>query len=188
MQFNVMPGGGPMSLMADGRLPCADMKPLRLDGPEGGGRERKWILATLQAQDGWIKKMKPSWPVITIGNKRKARAGEGDGYIPENELILKYYSRYWGMLAFGYPLAEGGWWRMRYIHAAMAGIVTCCDEADARRMPPAYQHSRIMLERWSDDKLAQVARDQHTELMESADSVDTTVERLNGFVTALATK
>lgn len=172
MQFH------PGELALDGRLPDVHTA-LNKE------RKRQWILATLQAQDGWVKKMKPSWPVLTIGNKRKARAGEGDGYIPERQLITEYYTKYWGMLAFGYPLAEGGWWRMRYVHAALAGIVTCCDEADARRMPPSYQHSRIMLERWSDEKLEQVAQNQHTELMEAATSVDQTVATVDGFVRAL---
>jgi len=149
-------------------------------------RKREWILSTLQDQDPWLKKQNCKWPVISIGNKRKASKGEGLPYLPELDMINQYYTRYWGHLAFGYPLADGGWWRMRYIHAALAGIVTCTDQNDARRMPEAFQHSRIMLERWSDEKLAQVARDQYDQLMESAWPSDKAVSTVDSFVKGLA--
>ena len=148
-------------------------------------RKRSWVLSSLQDQGPWVKKQNCKWPVITVGNKRLARAGNGVDYIPEMELIEQYYTKYWGHLAFGYPLAEGGWWRMRYIHAGMAGIVTCTDENDARRMPESYRHSRIMLERWSDEKLAEVAANQWLDLKEAAWSSDRAVETVNTFVRAL---
>lgn len=166
-------------LTGDGRL-AADMALVNAQ------RERAWVLSTLQDQDGWLKKQKCKWPIVTIGNKRKAAKGGGLDYVPEAELIREYYSRYWGHLAFGYPLAEGGWWRMRYVHAALAGIVTCCDEADARRMPESYRHSRIMLERWSDDKLGEIAWSQHRELMDTAWSSDRAVAAVDAFVRGLA--
>ena len=180
MQFNALPGGGPLSLEApDGRL-----------FNEGRGvadlpREKAWLVTSLQDQTPWIKKQQCKWPVIVVGNKRKAREGEGLDYIPEREVILNYYTKYWGHLAFGYPLAEGGWWRMRYVHAALAGIVTCCDENDARRMPEDYRHSRIMLERWSDDKLREVAHNQFIQLMDSAWSTDQAVNTVDAFVKGL---
>lgn len=148
-------------------------------------RERAWIVSSLQDQSGWLKKQGCKWPVVTIGNKRAARDGKGVDYVPEETLIKTYYRNYWGHLAFGYPLAEGGWWRMRYIHAALAGIVTCCDEADARRMPDAYRHSRAMLERWSDEKLAEIALNQHLQLMDSAWTSDQAVAAVDGFVQGL---
>lgn len=148
-------------------------------------RERAWVLSTLQDQDGWLKKQKVTWPVITIGNKRKASAGTGIDFISENDLIREYYTRYWGHLAFGYPLAAGGWWRMRYVHAAKAGCVTCSDPADAMRMPESFKHSRVMLERWPNEKLAEVARDQHSELMAASWPDYKAVDVVNQFVKGL---
>jgi hypothetical protein len=164
----------------DGRLPWAD--PM-LSQPYQ--RQRAWVLSTLQSQDGWLKKQACKWPVVTVGNKRKARAGEGDGYIPEKQLITEYYGKYWGHLAFGYPLADGGWWRMRYVHAGMAGIVTCTDDENSRRMPEAYRYSRIMLERWSDEKLEEVASNQWLQLMDAAASQDQAVAAVDKFVKEL---
>lgn len=170
----------------DGRFPFANQRPLQLDGSSTGSRERAWVVSSLQDQSGWIRKQKCAWPVITIGNKRAARDGEGADYVPERELIGTYYRKYWGHLAFGYPLAEGGWWRMRYVHAGMAGIVTCCDEADARRMPPAYRHSRIWLERAVDAKLADIAEAQWLQLRAETWSADTSIAAVDGFVWGLA--
>lgn len=169
----------PDTLAADGRL-------VECHTALNTERKREWILSSLQDNSAWLKKIKPSWPVLEIGNKRKAKEGKGLAYVPEEELIRKYYTSYAGTLAFGYPLAEGGWWRMRLIHAALAGIVTCCDPQDAQTMPPAFQHSRIMLERWTNEKLAEVALQQHQQLVGQAWSVDKTVATVDGFVKALA--
>ena len=172
MQFN------PLTLGLDGRLLGTDTVP-RQD------RERAWVVSSLQDQGQWIKKQKCKWPVITIGNKRKARDGEGVDYIPEMTLIKEIYTKYWGHLAFGYPLADGGWWRMRYIHAAMAGIVTCTDENDARKMPESYQFTRTSLERFSDEKLREVAHNQWLELMDTAWPADRAIATVDTFVRTL---
>jgi len=169
----------PSELDADGRL--------KFDGPTGtpadiGGRKRAWVVSSLQDQGPWIKKQKCAWSVITVGNKRKAAKGEGDGYMPEKEMIASYYRDNWGALVFGYPLASGGWWRMRIIHAGMAGIVSCCDENDARCMPTAFKFSRISLEKSSDAKLAEVAEQQWQQLRSSAMSVDESVTLVDNFV------
>ena len=175
MQFNVLPGGGPASLEVGGRLPEAT----------NTHREHAWVVSSLQDQSQWIKKQKCKWPVMTIGNKRKARDGEGVDYVPEMDLIRDVYTRYWGHLAFGYPLADGGWWRMRYIHAALAGIVTCCDENDARKMPESYQFSRVSLERFSDDKLREVAHTQFIQLMDAAWPAERAIATVDEFVRPL---
>jgi hypothetical protein len=148
-------------------------------------RKRQWVLASLQDNSAWLKKVKPTWPVISVGNKRAAKAGTGVEYVPEDVIIHDYYGKSWGTLSFGYPLGHGGWWRMRYIHAALAGCVTCCDPNDAIPMPDSFKHSRIMLERWSDEKLAEVALQQHEDIKSTSWTVDRTVQAVNQFVVAL---
>lgn len=149
-------------------------------------RERKWVLSSLQDNASWLKKMKPTWPVIEVGNKRKAKSGLGLPYMPENQLIREVYTKYAGTFAFAYPLAEGGWWRMRYVHAALAGIVTCCDEVDASIMPDAFKATRFLIERKDDEKLATCAREQHEAIRDSAWTVDKTVAVVDRFVKGLA--
>lgn len=191
MQF----GDDKIQLSADGRLKCkyclVEGSGVMSTGSEMDQcfckrpRQRGWVLSTLQDQEGWLKKQKCGWPVVTIGNKRKAAKGEGVDYVPERELIEQYYTKYWGHLAFGYPLADGGWWRMRYVHAAKAGIVTCCDQADAQHMPLPYQHSRVMLERKSDEALCDIAQQQHDALMASAWPQEQAVAAVDTFMRSL---
>lgn len=157
----------------------------RLAFIEGAERQRRWVLASLQDNSAWLKKIKPTWPVVSVGNKRAAKAGVGAEYIPEDQMIREYYGTSYGTLAFGYPLGHGGWWRMRFIHAALAGCVTCCDANDAIPMPESFKHSRIMLEHWSNEKLAEVALAQHEDIKRTAATVDQTVAAVNSFVTAL---
>lgn len=149
-------------------------------------RIRRWIVSSLQDQSGWLKKMKCKWPIAEIGNKRKARDGEGEGYIPELELVHNVYTKSWGHLAFGYPLADGGWWRMRYVHAALAGIVTCCDAADQVKMPDGYKFTRAQIELMTDEGLTRTALRQHEDLKAASTSADEAISRVNSFVEALA--
>jgi hypothetical protein len=176
MQFH------PDTLAPDGRL-------FETQTALNSERKRAWILSSLQDNSKWVAKQKHKWEVISIGNKRSARDGAGEFYIPERQLIEEYYTKHWGHLAFGYPLGDGGWWRMRYIHAAMAGIVTSCDPADASTMPPSYRrYFSDEIEKLSDEKLATLARQQHEELMGAAWSVEASTAVVDGFVKTLASK
>lgn len=148
-------------------------------------RSRQWVVSSLQDQAAWIDKQRCKWPVLEVGNKRKARAGDGLEYMPEKDLIERVYTKNWGHLAFGYPLADGGWWRMRYVHAAMAGIVTCCDQNDARKMPGGYQFTRTQIEGMSDDSLARLAIRQWEELQAASWPAERAVETVDGFVKSL---
>lgn len=143
-------------------------------------RERQWVLSTLQDQDSWVKKQNFKWPIIEIGNKRK-----GLGYIPEDQMIAQYYAVSRGMIAFGYPLASGGWWRMRFVHAALAGCVTCTDERDQIVIGGPYDVSRIRLENATDESLDNTARGQYEYLFDRAWSVDRAVETVDAFVKGL---
>lgn len=181
---------GPNDLGSDDRLPFA-FNPCNSANPPApevpwAPRERAWVVSSLQDQSGWLKKTGAKWPIKIVGNKRKAAKGEAIAYVPERQMIDTFYRDNWGHLAFGYPLADGGWWRMRYIHAALAGIVTCCDPNDARKMPLAYQHSRIMIERYGDEKLAELALEQHQQLMKASWTADEAIQRVDNFVRSLA--
>lgn len=148
-------------------------------------RQRRWVLSSLQDNTPWVKKIKPTWPVLVVGNKRMAKLGTAIEYVPEWELINTYYRTSWGHLAFSYPLAEGGWWRMRYIHAALAGCVSLPGELDAAVMPRAFKYSRWDVERANDERLAAIALEQHEAIRSTAWSVDRAVDTVNNFVKGL---
>lgn len=148
-------------------------------------RERRWVLATLQDNDGWVAKQGFKWPVVKMGNKRKARQGDGLDYVSEQTLVSQEYTRAWGALAFGYPLAEGGWWRMRYIHAALAGCVTCCDTKDAWVIGGPYKKNRLIVEGLTEEDLAVLAQEQKEYLFSKAWPADRAIEAVDAFVRGL---
>lgn len=182
---------------------CWDPSPFALDhirasvfnelGTDGrllplGERERQWVLAALQDNSKWLAKQRCAWPVLEIGNKRKAADGLGEAYIPETELFRQTYRENWGVLGFAYgaPLSgDGGWWRTRVIHAAMAGAVYVADKDDARCMPAPYDLSRALVERWSNDRLADQAGAQHEVLMQTLLSKDESASRVDTFLRSL---
>lgn len=164
------------SLDGTKRLPFADAV---------SSRDRAWVLSSLQDQSGWLKKMKLTWPIKIVGNKRQARKGEATEYVPEKEMIASFYAHNWGHLAFGYPQGDGGWWRMRYVHAGLAGIVTACDDNDSRHMPDAYRWARSQIERMSDERLSALAAEQYFQLMDTAWTADRSIEAVNAFANKL---
>lgn len=145
-------------------------------------RARTWVMPTLQDNDRWLDHNRGSWPVIQVGNKRK-----GEPYISEIELINTFYRQNWGTLAFGYPLAEGGWWRMRYVHAAIAGAVTCCDRGDGQVAGAPYRHSRPDIEGMTEPQLNTLAAQQWAWLFDRAKTREETLEVLRSFVSKLKT-
>jgi hypothetical protein len=91
-------------------------------------RQRRWVYATLQDHNDWLKTMNPQWPVCRLGAK-----SAGDTYYPEAE-VLENYATSWGVLCPEYKSAGSGWWRVRYHHAAVLGNVLKCGLTDALSM------------------------------------------------------
>lgn len=115
-------------------------------------RKRQWVLATLQDHDQWLKKVRPTWPVEGVGNKRKEQEVVPEAY------VRRMYEDSWGVLSPKYAKAGCGWWRTRYQFAALAGAVLLCDEKDAPGEP--YRKSCFNIEHRDDKELRDLARDQ----------------------------
>ena len=148
--------------------------------PPSTPRQRRWVMPTLQDQDRWLDKQRGSWEVLEIGNKRK-----GEAYVPEKELIEGLYRENWGTMAFGYPMSDGGWWRMRYIHAAIAGAVMYCGYEDHYVIGGPYKHARPQIENMPDGELENLARSQHEWLFDKAWPEQKAIEAVDSFVRGL---
>lgn len=143
-------------------------------------RERRWVLATLQDHSSWVDKQRFTWPVLTMGNRRR-----GEPFQPEAK-IFELYTRSWGVLSPLYPKNGSGWWRHRYLMAAQAGAVLYADPKDARHIPCRhYQVSRAHLEAAADDELAAIAAGQREFLLQSAWRRDQVIEALDTYVREL---
>lgn len=165
--------------------------PLQLESTERwaeiGERRRAWIAPSLGDQDSWLNKNLGEWHVIEVGNKRR-----DDGYVPELELLQRYRT-FEGVLAFGYPMmpAAAGWWRSRFMHAAIAGAVLCCDIKDRQAISTwavnnPYGASRPEVEALQGPELRALAARQYDFFFSSAWSAERAAQTVDTFVKGLA--
>jgi hypothetical protein len=134
--------------------------------PAAAPKEKRWVLATLQNHEEWLKKRALRWPVAQYGRpNERGFAGLGTGQTTGQELvpearIKEVYAASWGVLAPKYP--SPGWWRARFYHSAVAGCVLLPDESDALIMGPEFGLKGWQIEGKSDDALAELAARQRT--------------------------
>lgn len=127
-------------------------------------KERKWALATVQHYEWWIVKSNFGWPVDYYGIR-----GTDTPVLKDEDAVFDTYSSYWGVLSPPHQHAGSGWYRMRYLHAALGGSVLYLDPRDQRMFPveSAYRvGTPADVERLSDDSLAALARAQGREYVD----------------------
>lgn len=116
-------------------------------------RNRAWVWAALtKAGEGWGARVasRSEWPVLRAG-KREWTLGK----VPEPELVSKIYTANWGVLSPPYPHAGSGWFRVRFIFAAMTRSVLLCHP---KEMPlSAYDFDLAEIEALSPNLLRSVA-------------------------------
>jgi hypothetical protein len=146
---------------------------------EPGQRDYEWVMAAFGKHDHWINKLNLQWPVTYYGNKRQDQE-----VLTETQIIQRYASR-WGILAAKYPKVGCGWWRVRYIHAAVTGSVLLCDKEDGIPIGPSYCTPVSVIESSSADQLKELADSQSKELSAHLPSVREVVEQIDSFVQAV---
>lgn len=87
-------------------------------------RKDEHMLASLGDHQGWVRKQKLNWPVSYYGSNKKfiSLNSETD--------VFNKCKEYKGILCPKYYHAGSGWFRMRWIYAALAGSVIIGDDAD----------------------------------------------------------
>lgn len=126
--------------------------------PTDAPKARDWFLAAIVNHQRWVKKMQLSWPVNFAG----VRLMPGER-LTEAE-VLQECSRHWGILSPIYPQAGSGWWRARFIYAAVADSVLYCGQGDADALGSAYCLTPERIEALSDWDLALFAFNQRATL------------------------
>ena len=137
-------------------------------------KKRKWILASIQKHEDWLKKEKFGWEVECYGVRSLNQE-----IFPENE-IRAIYEKNWGVLAPKYPVP--GWWRARFYHSAIANCILFCDREEQRLMNGPYLVFKSEIERSSDAELAEYAAKQRSWMLGNVVSAPVTVNRINNFL------
>lgn len=122
-------------------------------------RNRKWILPSLLTEDYWIERQSLGWPVERYGPK-------GFIVLDTEQDVQSMYRGYQGAICPPYKTAGGGWWRSRWIHAALAGCVLLCDDKDALAVGPEYLYYGSSYEEAHDDQREDAAEEQKQRMFE----------------------
>ena len=133
--------------------------------PEGDyieNKELEWVVAGLnQTSRGYMKKWKPTLPVIELGGR-----GENGLRMPEPEAI-EWFGEKWLHAMPGYSHAGSGWWRSRPSQLAGAKVVTYCDPREGVIYGPSWViDDPLKLEQMTEAELKALAELQAQEFFE----------------------
>jgi hypothetical protein len=122
-------------------------------------RERAWVSAALTCgTDEWLAKQAFTWTVEQYGRKKR-----GQQQLAVDDLVGRYASTR-GVVSTPYPHAGSGWWRERFVHAAQAHSVIYADPREVRGLGDAFRVPLSVIERSTDEQLAEIANEQAREL------------------------
>lgn len=117
------------------------------------GRTKAWFMPSLLNENYWIERQKLTWDVVRCGPK-------GYTVYDSEQDVQTTYRQYVGAICTPYKTAGGGWWRSRWIHAALAGTVLLCDDRDAMAAGPEYLYYGSSYEDASLEQLEDAAEEQ----------------------------
>lgn len=127
-------------------------------------KERVWIHAALGNKEPWLDKQKFDWPIQRFGNIKLKHER-----IPEREL-LKTMVKARGMLSVPQGVPGSGWWRNRFINAAVCGLVVYGDPRELQTIYGVGEHSWLpmpsQVEMLSDERLDEISRLQRDALID----------------------
>ena len=98
-----------------------------------------WFLASLGDHAKWLaEEARPTWPVTSVGYLRG-----GQQRLANEVEVRREGASHLGILAPPYDLSGSGWFRSRFVYAALDGSVLHAGEADRAALGPAYQAATI---------------------------------------------
>ena len=146
------------------RIVAWDPSPLYIPPPvhqlAWGQRKQEWYNASLSTGAHlWATAQRLTWPINSVGGKQlgQPRKLESD--------IVWEYGFYKGVLCPTYEHAGCGWWRVRYLHAKLAGCVLGGDRMELGAIGPAYSFTLHEIESMDDEMLKQLVVGQQKELL-----------------------
>lgn len=124
-------------------------------------RKREWVLAAISTSD-WTEEFTSTWPLRLIGGGMTKR--DASSVMMETEVVQEY-ARNWGVLSSPYKkLLRSGWWRNRFVYAAMTRAILYCDPEEAPQLGEPYLQSFEGIEKMTTAQLGELAESQATTL------------------------
>lgn len=137
----------------------------------------EWCIASIADHTSWIKKQHLKWPVNYYGC-RKLKCER----VKTEEDVFELYKKHWGVLSPEYPQSGSGWFRARFIYAALAHSVLWCGKKDAQALGLSYQMEPALIELHTDTELFELADKQARELLEHCTTKEQFDEKLINLI------
>lgn len=148
-----MPHGLGRLMNIDPSAVCVDLRTRDCEDVPDFMKLERWALAALISHDEWAEKLGCEWPIDYFGNQNMIKRKKGKRLQTEND-VREAYAERWGIISPKYHHAGSGWWRSRYIYAALVGSVMYCDEEDAQVWGDGYYKSIAEIEAMDSHELA----------------------------------
>lgn len=130
----------------------------RYDYNKDADKARIWVSAALAFKESWFKHHRFGWEVEYYGVRKL-----GQRRVREAELA-NIYSERWGVISPPHPHAGSGWFRVRFLMAALAGAIVYCDPRESFSITGeednTYDYSIIYIEESTDEELKSLADNQ----------------------------
>jgi hypothetical protein len=120
--------------------------------PEPQQKERKYMLASLVDHSSWVKKKQFSWKTVYYG----AKSIKDSIKLDTETDVYNECGKYWGILCPEYPHSGSGWFRIRYIYAALQKSIIITSLNDLKALGLSYKH----IENLSEEELLEYALQQ----------------------------
>lgn len=129
-------------------------------------KQRRWLMASLLSKQSWLDRQTFGWEVTSYGNKK-----QGQPRVDEVELCHVYLSS-WGVISPPHGLHGSGWWRIRYLLAAMAGCIVVGDPRETNLFGHDYTVMAKHVEEMTEEELRFTADLQRQRYFEQTPSID----------------
>lgn len=163
-----------------------DLTPYVLDNwninlkPETQQKEKKYMLASLVDHSSWVKNKQFNWKTVYYGTKSIK-----DSIKLKTETdVYNECGKYWGILCPEYPHSGSGWFRIRYIYAALQKsiIITSYNDLKALGLPYKY------IEQLNEDELLEYALEQRKAIFSYAWNKDKFDNRLKEIIDEISNR
>jgi hypothetical protein len=120
-------------------------------------KERKHMLASIVDHSPWVRRNKLKWPVDYFGAKSIKTA-----HLLDTETdVFETCGKYWGILCPEYPHAGSGWFRIRWIYAAIQQSILLSSPKDLEALGLPQKN----IEELSDIQLKEYAQTQSSTIL-----------------------
>lgn len=142
-------------------------------------RHKEWVIGALSPQKRWVKSLGSSWGTRYYGCKslKQERVSEAE--------LVKIYCHCRGVLSHRYYHSGAGWWRTRFLHAAMTRSVMYCDPKEGYVLGQCYMHDIHDIERMSAHVQAQLADEQRKVFWSKTRNKNKVIKHLDRIIKGL---